>query len=326
MKLKNIAKAVGVLLLAGCTGIVAGGNYFVDYSITRQSKSGDRNVANDMIADTEDELQLRVRENQQKESVAGNTWHSTTPHEELTIHTIDGLELYGDFYQAKEQSHKYLLAIHGYKMDKSAMYGYAAHYWEKGYHVLTVDQRSHGKSEGKYIGMGWLEREDMLQWIDAIVEMDEDAQIVMHGVSMGAATVMMTAGEELPDQVKACVEDCGFSSVWDIMSSELYARFKMPEFPIVYMASFFSKMRAGYDFKEASSVEQLKKAKVPMLFIHGTKDGFVPFYMLQRVYDAHPGQKDEYVVEGVDHTDAVNADVEKYYDKVFTFLAQYVAE
>lgn len=324
MKVKKIIKMILASTVGVIMAIVAAGNYFMDYSITRQSKSGDRVVDNQLIEDTESELQKTVRENQKKENELGQQWHERTPYEEVMIQTPDGLKLYGDFYPAKEENHKYLLAIHGYKVDKTAMYGYAAHYWEQGYHILTIDQRSHGKSEGKYIGMGWLERKDMLQWIDYLVEKDPNAQIVMHGVSMGAATVMMTAGEDLPVQVKACVEDCGFSSVWDIMSSELNARFHLPSFPLVHAASAISRLRAGYDFKEASSVEQLKKAKVPMLFIHGTKDGFVPFDMLQKVYDAHPGEKDIYVVEDVDHTDAVNADVEKYYDKVFSFLDRYM--
>lgn len=324
MKVKKVIKVIFASAAAISIAVVAAGNYFMDYSITRQSNSGDRTVDNELIEDTESLLQKTVKENQKKEAESGEKWHETTAYEEVSILTPDGLNLYGDFYPAKEENHKYLLAVHGYKVDKTAMYGYASHYWEQGYHVLTVDQRSHGKSEGKYIGMGWLERKDMLQWINYLIEKDPDAQIVMHGVSMGAATVMMTAGEELPPQVKACVEDCGFSSVWDIMSSELNARFHLPPFPLVHVASTISKLRAGYDFREASSVEQLKKAKVPMLFIHGTKDGFVPFYMLQKVYDAHPGEKEMYVVEDVDHTDAVNADVEKYYDRVFTFLNRYM--
>lgn len=324
MKVKKVIKVIFASAAAISIAVVAAGNYFMDYSITRQSNSGDRTVDNELIEDTESLLQKTVKENQKKEAESGEKWHETIAYEEVSILTPDGLNLYGDFYPAKEENHKYLLAVHGYKVDKTAMYGYASHYWEQGYHVLTVDQRSHGKSEGKYIGMGWLERKDMLQWINYLIEKDPDAQIVMHGVSMGAATVMMTAGEELPPQVKACVEDCGFSSVWDIMSSELNARFHLPPFPLVHVASTISKLRAGYDFREASSVEQLKKAKVPMLFIHGTKDGFVPFYMLQKVYDAHPGEKEMYVVEDVDHTDAVNADVEKYYDRVFTFLNRYM--
>lgn len=321
---KKMTKIILLPVMALSVTTVAAGNYLVNYSITRQSNSGARAVDNALIQDDESELQKKVRDNQKNEEMLGNQWHNNTLYETVNIQSEDGLRLNGEFYPAKAESHKYLLAIHGYKMDKAAMYGYAAHYWEKGYHVLVVDQRSHGESEGKYIGMGWLERKDMLQWIDYLTDKDVQAQIVMHGVSMGAATVMMTAGEELPEQVKACVEDCGFSSVWDIMTSELKARFHLPAYPLVPVASVISKLRAGYDFKEASSVEQLKKAKVPMLFIHGTKDGFVPYYMLQMVYDAHPGAKDMYVVDGVDHTDAVNADVEKYYDKVFTFLNQYV--
>lgn len=323
-KITHIMIGLCTSVASVCLAVFAAGNFFVEYSITRQSDSGDRKVENELINDAQNELQSIVKKNQEKESDYGNAWHNSTEFEEVTLETPDKLKIYGELYLAKEESNKYLIAIHGYKMDRTAMYGYAAHYWDKGYNVLCIDQRSHGKSEGNYIGMGWLERKDILQWIKYLVERDDNAQIVLHGVSMGAATVMMTAGEKLPKQVKACVEDCGFSTVWDIMASELYARFHLPEIPLVYVASYLSKIKAGYDFKEASSIEQLKKAKVPMLFIHGTKDGFVPFHMLQKVYDAHPGEKDMYVVENVDHTDAVNRDVDKYYDKVFSFLYQYL--
>lgn len=93
--------------------------------------------------------------------------------------------------------------------------------------------------------MGWLDREDILQWIDYITVRDPQAEIVIHGVSMGAATTMMTAGETTPDAVKAFVEDCGYTSVWDVFSSELQLRFGLPEFPILYTASAVAKLPGG---------------------------------------------------------------------------------
>lgn len=318
----KIVKTACSSVIAVCLATIAAGNYLVNYAITRQSNSDVRDVDNTLLKiDSDDALLKTVAENDKKEAEEGIAWQASTQFEEVYLESLDGLMLYGEFYPAREASHKYVLLIHGYKSDRTAMYGYAAHYWEQNYNILIVDQRSHGKSEGKYIGMGWLERKDMLQWITYLVDQDEEAQIALHGVSMGAATVMMTAGEDLPVQVKACIEDCGYSSVWDIMSSELNARFHLPEFPLLHIASGLSRIRAGYSFREASAVRQLKKCKIPMLFIHGTKDGFVPFSMLQKVYDAHPGKKDMYVVEGVDHCDAVNADVSQYYEKVFGFLS-----
>ena len=99
----------------------------------------------------------------------------------------------------------------------------------------------------------------ILSWINWIVAQDSDARIVIHGISMGAATTMMTAGEDTPDQVVAFIEDCGYTSVWDIFSSELKLRFGMPEFPLMYTANLFAIAKAGYSFKEASALNTGKK-------------------------------------------------------------------
>lgn len=146
----------------------------------------------------------------------------------------------------------------------------AQHYYDAGFNVLTPDLRASGQSEGDYVGMGWLDRLDILDWVDWILTQDAAAQIVIHGVSMGAATTMMVAGEETPDAVVAFVEDCGYTSVWDVFSSELSLRFGLPEFPLLYSASALSSVMAGYSFEEASALEAVACSEKPMLFIHGT--------------------------------------------------------
>ena len=108
------------------------------------------------------------------------------------------------------------------------------------------------------IGMGWLDKDDIMLWIDWIIQQDENAKIVIHGVSMGGATTMMLSGEN-PDHVVGYIEDCGYSSVWNIFKSELSKRFSLPTFPILDISNLVVKFKAGYDLKEASSVEQIKK-------------------------------------------------------------------
>lgn len=108
------------------------------------------------------------------------------------------------------------------------------------------DARGHGKSEGDYIGFGWDERKDYLQWINRIIKKDPQSEIVLHGVSMGAATVMMTSGEKLPDNVKAFVEDCGYSSVKGELGYQLKEMFNLPAFPLIPVTSLVTKVRAGY--------------------------------------------------------------------------------
>lgn len=137
---------------------------------------------------------------------------------------------------------------------------------------------------------------------------------------------MMTAGESTPDNVKAFVEDCGYTSVWDIFSSELQLRFGLPEFPILYTASAVARLRAGYSFTEASALAQVARCEKPMLFIHGTADDFIPYEMMDTLYNAKPGDnKAELTAEGAGHGEAMYALGDSYWDTVFDFIAPYMA-
>lgn len=138
---------------------------------------------------------------------------------------------------------------------------YAKKYHELGYDVLMPSLNGHADSEAGYVTMGWEDRLDVIDWINFIVENNPDVKIIIHGVSMGAATTMMATGEELPENVKVAVADCGFTSVWDIFSNKITNSFKMHEFPMLYSANTVNKLYSGFDFKEASSIEQLKNQK-----------------------------------------------------------------
>ena len=182
-----------------------------------------------------------------------------------------------------------------------------------------------GDSDGDYVGMGRLDREDILRWIDFILADDPQAEIVVHGISMGAATTMMTAGEDTPENVKVFIEDCGYTSVWDVFSSELQLRFGLPEFPILYTASGVAKLRAGYTFGEASALRQVENCKKPMLFIHGTADDFIPYEMMDKLYNAKPGDnKAELTADGAGHGEAMYALGDTYWDTVFDFIEPYM--
>ena len=134
---------------------------------------------------------------------------------------------------------------------------------------------------------------------------------------------MMTAGEILPDNVRAVVDDCGYTSVWDIFSDELSYLYHLPDFPFLYTTDIISKIRVGYGFKEASALEQIKKTEVPVLFIHGTADSFVHTEMVYALYDACPTEKDLYLTEGAGHCDSLYIDSNTYAEKVFHFLDNY---
>ncbi|MCR5791400.1 MAG: alpha/beta hydrolase [Lachnospiraceae bacterium] len=283
-----------------------------------------KKVHSDVMPDpvTTEEVQDTVSMNRKALHEKTDAWLESAERERVTIESEDGLLLVGEMFFTDRSSHLWVLAAHGYGYTgtRQAMYDYMLPYAERGYNVLTPDLRAHGESEGRYIGMGWLDRKDLTRWIDQILLEDPAAQIVLHGVSMGGAAVMMTAGEPLPGNVKAVVEDCGYSSVWDMFSDEAKYLFHIPAFPLLYTASFLSGLQAGYTFQEASSLDQIKKVKCPVFFIHGDRDNFVHTDMVMKLYEACPTEKDLFVAEGAGHGDAYYMDPDSYIRAVFSFL------
>lgn len=240
---------------------------------------------------------------------------------EHAIKSFDGLNLFGREISA--DSDVWVISIHGFMEHGLSLVPYIRHFHEKGYNVLIPDLRACGESDGQYLGMGWLDRLDILKWIDHIVVRHPDARIVLYGKSMGGATVMMTTGEKLPENVIVAVEDCGYTSVWDEFSMQLKKVYHLPIFPILYLGSSMCKRKVGYSFFEASSVDQLKKSKTPTLFIHGTADSFVPYSMLDQVYDVCAAEKQKLSVEGAEHSMAAKENPQLYYKTVDDFLAKY---
>lgn len=237
----------------------------------------------------------------------------------------DGLELHA-LYLPREDSHKYAVICHGYGSIPQFGGRFAAKFYEMGYSVLAPAARAHERSGGRYASMGWLERRDIVDWVNTLVEQDPEAEIVLFGVSMGGATVMMTAGEaDLSPNVKCVIEDCGYSSVWDEFAGQLKELFGLPTFPVLDAASLVTQARAGFGFKEASAVEQLKKTSLPMLFIHGEDDTFVPYAMLDVVYNAcASSDKEKLSVPGAAHGEASWEAPELYWATVEAFLAKHI--
>lgn len=239
------------------------------------------------------------------------------------IESFDNLKLHG-YKINNENSNVWVITVHGYMGSGAKMASYAENFYNMGYNVLVPDLRGHGKSEGDYIGMGWNDRKDILRWIDLILKENNNAKIILHGVSMGAATVMMTSGEDLPENVKCIIEDCGYSSVVDEFEDKLKNIFNLPKTPILQAADLVSRVRAGYWFSDASSVNQLKKAKVPILFIHGDKDDFVPYDMLDKVYNAADVEKEKLVVEGAEHAKSAYVNPELYWNTISNFINKHL--
>ena len=240
------------------------------------------------------------------------------------IESYDKLQLHS--YVVSQNSNKWAIVVHGYGGSGKLMSDKSKYFYDMGYNVLIPDLRGHGKSEGDYIGMGWKDRLDIISWINFIIKENPNAEIVLHGTSMGAATVLMTSGENLPSNVKAIVADCAYTSAWDEFSYQLETYLKVPSSYILNVTDMVTKLKAGYSLKEASALESVKKATVPILFIHGDKDKFVPYSMMDKLYDATNSPKEKLTIEGGEHANSDLVSPFLYWLTVEDFLNQYVTQ
>lgn len=321
-KKKIVIGIVSILLILTVGGLGFVGNYFFNYALVRQegivtTASVDENAPQSEELDVE-----KINKEKSKKEV--DKWLKTVKTDEATVKSDDGLKLWGKIYLQDNKSDKWAIIAHGYTSSHEDMQPIALNFYNQGYNVLTPDMRAHGNSEGQYIGMGWLDRKDMLKWIDYVISLDKNAQIALYGESMGGATVMMTSGEDLPSNVKAIVEDCGYTSVLEMFKKELNERFGLKPFPILNAAEMVTQLRAKYNFTEASALEQVKKSKTPMLFTHGGNDTYVPTKMVYELYEAANVEKDMLIIDGAAHGAAPDVDPETYYEKVFSFLDKYI--
>lgn len=239
---------------------------------------------------------------------------------EKYIKSKDKLKLHAYILKNKIPSKNWVIMCHGYNGNGLRQIKLSKQFYKMGFNILIPDARGHGKSEGNYIGMGWLERKDILEWVKLILKYNLDAKIVLYGVSMGGATVMMTAGENLPKNVKCVIEDCGYTSVWDEFKYQFNTFFKVSCFPVLHITSFITKIVNKYSFSEASSIKQIKKCKIPVLFIHGSKDAFVPVYMVNELYEAARCPKEIFVVKGAHHAESFFVNPKQYQKSVKKFL------
>lgn len=252
-------------------------------------------------------------------------WYQTVEKDRFVQRATDGLLLSGSFIPAKEHSKKVVIIAHGYSGSQRDMAPWAKLFYDLGFNLLLPDARGHGESEGDYIGFGWHERKDYVLWIEQMIEhLGDDAEVVLYGLSMGGATVMNVSGETLPPNVKAVIEDCGYSSVSKEMAHQLKLMYKLPQYPIIPLTSFITKLKAGYWFGEANPQKQVQKSQIPILFIHGDKDTFVPTHMAFDVYQAAQGPKELYIVPEAKHAYAYVTNKQEYRFRIKRFLTNHL--
>ena len=262
-----------------------------------------------------------ISENERLTKAYMEDWKVNTPQRIIEAETADGYTLRAsEFYQIRP-SHRYVLVLHGYTGSKEEMFPYAAYYYRRNYNAIVPDLRAQGESEGDYIGMGWTDHVDCRLWIDHILSLDPDAEIVIHGQSMGAATALIMTGEsDLPDNVKAVISDCSYTDAYSMFGEKCKDWFHLPPFPLVDSACLCLKLRGGYDLKKASALEAVKKSHTPTLFIHGAEDRMIPADMSRELYQAASSEKELLIIPGAGHAQAAPKDSQTYYETISAFL------
>lgn len=307
----SVALAVAAISLNGCLA----GRYMCDYALLPEEHG------NDLAGD---------REKTDSRYPGLIKWydclHEGGIFKDTTIAGEGGYRLHAVYAPASKpaQAQGTAIVIHGYTDNHICFMNLVRMYRDDlNYNVLVPDLHYHGLSEGRAVQMGWLDRLDVIRWIDVAHNVWNDGFMAIHGVSMGGATTMMVSGEQLPDYVRAFIEDCGYTSVWDQFAHNLENLFHLPPFPVLTSADIVCKRRYGWSFKEASSVAQLAKCERPMLFIHGEEDDFVPTAHVYKNYEAKTnGYKELWIAPGSAHAAAYKDHPAEYTEHVRAFLAK----
>lgn len=241
---------------------------------------------------------------------------------EVSVTSFDGLTLYGKYYEYSPDAPMELM-FHGYRGNAERdLCGAVQRCFALGRSALLVDQRGAGKSEGNIISFGINESRDCLSWIDYINKtFGADTKIILTGISMGASTVCIAAGNKLPENVVGVLADCGFSSAKEIIK-EVIRKLKLPADLLYPVIKLSAKIFGRFDLEETSAKEALKNCKIPVLFIHGDSDNFVPAYMSQINFDACASAKRVIFVEGAGHGEAYLKDEQKYLSYLADFFSQ----
>ena len=247
--------------------------------------------------------------------------------EDLTLKSVDGITMKAWFVPT--ESKRFVICVHGYRCNGPDEFSHMFPFYhdELGYNYLLPDLTGHGRSDGDYACFGATDAKNILLWVEYLINrFGEDIEIILHGISMGAATVMNCNEMSPPDQVKIVIEDCGFIGAAEEMNNTLKDMIGFPCMPLVQLGSLFAKAKAGYFFSESNPLKNMKRAKNPMLFIHGEADTYVPFKYGKMLYDACPVEKDYLWVPDTVHAFSYYNAKEEYEQKVKDFIKKHMDE
>ncbi|MBQ8264820.1 MAG: alpha/beta hydrolase [Oscillospiraceae bacterium] len=253
----------------------------------------------------------------------GRQWFLSRQPERVEIVSYDGLRLRG-LYLHNPEAKGTIILMHGYRMD-----GYTdftcvyKKYYDAGFSLLNAFQRAHAESEGDYITYGIKERFDCRDWAEYVADrFGPEHKIVLDGLSMGATTVLMAASLELPENVRGIIADCGFTSPWDQLEHLMRTKYHLPVHPLLDAADLCARLLGKFSLKGYSTIEAMAKNRLPVLFLHGEADEFVPTVFSIRAFEACAGPKRLVTIPGAAHGVSYLVDTERCDRELDEFLSR----
>lgn len=251
--------------------------------------------------------------------------YNSASKEDITLKSFDGLNLTSTLVMNENPTNKFIVLVHGVSICYVGSLKYFDIFYKNGFNILIVNQRRHGKSEGKYSTYGFYEKYDVNMWIEYLKSrFGNDIILGLHGESMGAGTVMETI--PLNDSIKFVIEDCGYSNFHELIGFQITHAYKNRLVrkilrPSLIFANFFMKTKAKFSMKKIVPIDIVSSTSLPMMFVHGKEDYFVPWYMAVDLYKAKTkGYKELYLVEGAKHAEALEVNKILYEKKIMTFI------
>lgn len=315
--LEGIWTGVKLVVVIGIITAVAG--FLLSRNLMIRGRNGNRECTAGMT------VSGAVSTNKSSEDEKVKDWLTKVKREKLTLEADDKSILIARQVVTDGASNKWVVILHGYNGSMEDIYDIAMHYSDEGYNILMPDLRANGESEGSFLGMGWLDRLDVINWIDVILEDSPSAEIVIHGIDIGADAALMLSGEPVKSSIKAIVAEGAYTNAWEVTKKEYKARYeKWPVFPFLNMMNPVMKVWAGYSLKEADAVKQVKNTSVPILLIRGQNDTYVTEDMTKELDQAIASPHEVLTIAAGTHEDCRYAEPDIYYNKTFEFVGGYI--
>lgn len=256
--------------------------------------------------------------------IVDDEFYKSLEKEDIELTSIDGLKLSAFFIPSQKPSKKYIILVHGISIAYIGSLKYLKLFYKDNFNILVIHQRRHGKSEGLYSTYGYFEKQDVNLWINYLTDrFGKDILLGLHGESMGASTVLQTI--PLNPNINFVIEDCGYSDLYELLKYQIKSDYTKPlHYPLyvsLWVSSLFIKLKCKFKLKDVSPIKIVQETTIPIMFIHGNKDTFVPWYMCEDLYNAKKhGLKEILLIEGAAHAEAIEKSTNLYENNVLKFI------